>query len=106
MTMTTNVPDLMCPSAHTPLRRYTGAALSKVNQLVRKKRLVNHSGEMTKGPLSALWMCSNRDAFYVERHNVPILLVKECVDIGDINDREIRAELVQEIGIWNPPSRP
>lgn len=85
--MSMKPPRFVCPQSAQLLQRVTGALLNQVNALCRKKQLKNVSGSIIKGPLSAIWLRSDEEVFYVEREMIPIFLVEESVSMLDVNLR-------------------
>lgn len=86
--------EFVCPQNGLLLQRITGAHVTLLNDACRRKRILSKSGHPIKGPLSALWMRSDNAVLYVERDKIPILLIDESVVVAEINDRQLRSQLI------------
>lgn len=76
---------LVCPETKQPLRPADPDVLTRLNEAIAEGRARNRGGTPVSAPLSAALVREDGRLLYPVREDIPIMLLDESIDLGDLD---------------------
>lgn len=73
---------LICPENYTPVALADAATVEKVNEGIRAGTLTNRAGQPITEEIEAGLLREDGKLLYPVRHEIPVMLLEEAIEIG------------------------